>query len=247
MKAITVKNGFFFITLFMATITISAQTAEEILKMTDEVTYAPDDQVSSTIITLIDKNGSESVRKAEMKQKGRSMRLTRFTAPASQAGIAFLSLPGDVMYIYLPAFGRERRIASHVKNQSFAGTDFTYEDMEAVPFSEKFTPHLLETTGEHFILELTPREGIRSDYSKLVIYVNKEHYYSTRTEFYDRGGRKAKELTITSGKVQGFWAQKEMTMQDLVKNHTTRIAVENISFNNDLDDSEFTVRKLVQQ
>jgi len=60
----------------------------------------------------------------------------RFTAPASQAGIAFLSLPNDVMYMYLPAFGKERRIASSAKNQNFAGTDFSYDDMESVPFSK---------------------------------------------------------------------------------------------------------------
>jgi hypothetical protein len=57
-------------------------------------------------------------------------------SPASEAGIAFLSLPDDLMYLYMPAFGRERRIASHVKNQSFAGTDFSYEDMEAREYAQ---------------------------------------------------------------------------------------------------------------
>jgi len=32
------------------------------------------------------------------------------------------------MWLYLPAIGRERRIASHMTGDSFMGTDFTYEE-----------------------------------------------------------------------------------------------------------------------
>ncbi|MCD4678217.1 MAG: outer membrane lipoprotein-sorting protein, partial [Desulfobacula sp.] len=109
--------------------TVNSQDANEILQNVDKVLYSARDQQNTVTIILIDKDGDESISGADVIQKGNDMRLFRFTSPASQAGIAFLSLANDVMYIYMPAFGKERRIASHVKNQKFAGTDFSYDDM----------------------------------------------------------------------------------------------------------------------
>ena len=117
-------------------ISASAQDANTILKKMDDVMYSPKDMTGKNKIVLIDKNGKQETREASILQKGNDKRIFRFTAPASQAGIAVLSLPNDVMYLYLPAFGKERRISTSVKSQNFAGTDFSYDDMEAKPYSD---------------------------------------------------------------------------------------------------------------
>ena len=87
-------------------------------------------------------------------QKGPDMRIFKFTSPSSQAGLAFLSLPGNIMYLYLPAFGKERRIASHVKNQGFAGTDFSYGDMESKTYSESYNASLVENRSGEYLIDL---------------------------------------------------------------------------------------------
>jgi outer membrane lipoprotein-sorting protein len=104
----------------------NAQDATSILKKMDDVMFSSKDMTGKNKIILIDKNGKQESREATMQQKGTDKRMFRFTAPASQAGIAVLSLPNDLMYLYLPAFGKERRIATSAKNQNFAGTDFSY-------------------------------------------------------------------------------------------------------------------------
>ena len=83
-----------------------------------------------------------------MVQKGTSMRIFRFTALSSQAGIAVLLLPNEVMYLYMPAFGKERRISSSVKSQKFAGTDFSYDDIESKPYSDKYILKLFKTEDD---------------------------------------------------------------------------------------------------
>jgi len=128
MKKLQISGLVSAIVLFTVLVNTSAQNANEVLQKVDEVLYSAKDQQNKVSIILIDKNGKESKREADVIQKGNDMRLFRFTVPSSQAGIAFLSLPNDIMYLYLPAFGKERRIASHVKNQNFAGTDFSYDD-----------------------------------------------------------------------------------------------------------------------
>ena len=223
---------------------VNAQDASTILKKMDDVMYSPKDMTGENTIMLIDKSGNEEVRTATIKQKGTDKRMFRFTSPASQAGIAVLSLPNDVMYMYLPAFGRERRIASSAKNQNFAGTDFSYDDMESVPFSEKYTPKLLKTEDDAFVLELTPKG--RSDYSKVVVTINKEHYYPMLMEYYDRGGNKVKEAKYTFKKIGNYWNAAEIEMTDLKKNHKTKMQMSDVKYDTGLSDDEFTVRKLVQ-
>jgi len=223
---------------------VNAQDAPTILKKMDDVMYSPKDMTGENTIVLIDKAGNEEVREATIKQKGTDKRMFRFTSPASQAGIAVLSLPNDVMYMYLPAFGRERRIASSAKNQNFAGTDFSYDDMESVPFSDKYTPKLLKTEDNVFVLELTPKG--RSDYSKVIVTIDKEHYYPMLMEYYDRGGNKVKQAKYTFKKIGNYWNAAEIEMTDLKKNHKTKMQMSDVKYDTGLSDDEFTVRKLVQ-
>lgn len=227
-----------------STISANAQDATTILKKMDDVMYSPKDMTGKNTIILIDRNGNEEIREAIIQQKGTDKRMFRFISPASQAGIAVLSLPNDVMYLYLPAFGRERRIASSAKNQNFAGTDFSYDDMESVLFSVKYTPKLLKNEANVFVLELTPKG--RSDYSKVIVHVNKTNYYPELMEYYDRGNTKVKEAKYTFKKIGNYWNAEEIEMTDLKKNHKTIMRMSDVEYDSGLSDDDFTVRKLKQ-
>ncbi len=223
----------------------NAQDANTILNKLDKLMYSSKDMTGKMKIILIDKNGKKSIREATIMQKGTDKRLFRFTAPASQAGIATLSLPNDIMYLYMPAFGKERRISSSVKSSKFAGTDFAYEDMEAVKYSEKYTAKLLNPETKNFVLELKPKSP-KSSYSKLILKVDKANYYPTYTEFYDKGNHKIKTATYKFVKVGKYWNAQEITMKDLKKNHTTKMISAGIKYDTGLSDDNFTVRKLKQ-
>jgi len=222
----------------------NAQDANTILKKMDEVMYSPKDLTGKNKIILIDKSGKQEIREATVQQKGNDKRMFRFTAPSSQAGIAVLSLPNDVMYLYLPAFGKERRIATSAKNQNFAGTDFSYDDMESKPYSDKYNSKLLKTEANVFIIELTPK--VQSDYSKIIVNINKTNYYPEIMEFYDKGNTKIKEAKYTFNKVDNYWNAKEIEMTDLKKNHKTKMQMSDTRYDTGLADDDFTVRKLKQ-
>ena len=194
-------------------------------------------------IILINKAGNQSIREAVILQKGNDKRLFRFTAPASQAGIATLSLPNDIMYVYLPSFGKERRISSSVKSQKFAGTDFTYDDMEAVSYTEKYSPKYIKTEADTYILELKPKSP-RSQYSKIIIKIHKTNYYPTYMEFYDKGNKKIKVATYTFKKNGKYWNAQEIIMKDLKKGHKTKMISTSVQYDRGLTDDDFTVRKL---
>ena len=236
------------VSIFLLTggmLSANAQDANTILKRLDDVMYSPGDMTGKTKIILIDKAGKQKTREANFIQKGNNKRIFRFTTPASQAGIAVLSLPNDVMYLYLPAFGKERRISSSVKNQNFAGTDFSYDDMESKPYSERYTPKLINTEEDVYVLELTPKSP-KSAYSRLIVKVHKTNYYPTYMEYYDKGNKKTKEAVYQFEKIGKYWNAKEIEMTDLKKSHKTKMLMSDVKYDMGLTDDEFTVRKLKQ-
>lgn len=225
-------------------ISANAQDATAILKKMDDVMYSSKDMTGKNKIILIDKNGKQEIREATMQQKGTDKRMFRFTSPASQVGIAVLSLPDDLMYLYLPAFGKERRIATSAKNQNFAGTDFSYDEMESVLYTVKYTPKFLKTEANASVLELKPKAG--SDYSKVIVYVNNVNYYPEMMEYYDKAGNKVKEAKYTFKKIGNYWNAEEIEMTDLKKNHKTKMQMSDVKYDTGLTDDDFTVRKLKQ-
>ncbi|MCK9291820.1 MAG: outer membrane lipoprotein-sorting protein [Bacteroidales bacterium] len=229
---------------FGASSYLIAQTGTEILEKMDDVMYASKNLKANNTIILIDKNGKEERRDAYVRQMGTDKRLFRFTSPASQAGISVLSLPDEVMYVYLPAFGKERRIATSAKNQNFAGTDFSYFDMESVLFTDKYEATLLQTNELSYQLELIPK--VRSDYSKVIAHIHKTHFYPEIMEYYDKAGNKIKEARYTFSKKGKYWNSDEIEMTDLKKNHRTKMLMTDVEHDSNLTDEDFTIRKLIE-
>lgn len=220
-----------------------AQDAHGLLAKLDNIMFSPKDKQGKLAIILIDKNGEEKVREAEMFQKGRDKKLYRYTAPEKQAGTATLSLPGGIMWLYMPAFGNPKKITLLAKNQSFTGTDFSYEDMATEPFSDRYLPQLIETTNDYFVLSLTPRDG-KSNYSKVIVTQDKTNYYPIKMEYYDNGGNKFKEATYQYEKIGKYWNAKEVMMTNLKKEHSTKIRLTDVLFDQGLSDEMFEVDML---
>lgn len=219
-------------------------SAAEILERVDRTVNAPKDQEMEATLVLIDEKGSEQTRVIQMYQKGSDRRLARFTEPADQRGIAVLSLPGGTIYVYLPAYKKVKRIASHVKNNRFAGTDFSYEDMEAKSYSTAYRESALQSEEEHYVLQLVPQDPA-SEYSKQIMWVRKDNFMADKIEFYDRSGRLYKRLTGGGiEKIDGYWVAREQEMVDLIRNHRTRMILGEIRFDNGLSDELFTERYL---
>ncbi|HET6487560.1 MAG TPA: outer membrane lipoprotein-sorting protein [Spirochaetia bacterium] len=219
----------------------AALTANDVLVRVDDAVNGAKDQTYAMKLVLLDRFGGEKTQELQMWQKGRDRRLARITAPAIQKGIAFLSLPDGVQYLYLPAFGKAQRITAQLKVASFTGTDFTYEDMEAGRESERWDPRILKQDPEAIVLELTPKPGAVSDYSKLVMTVRTDTFLPVRIEHYDKSGKLWKVLVREKlQRVGGYWVAMESTMEDLARQHKTRMIISEMKFDTGIPDSLFT-------
>ncbi len=218
-------------------------TGPEILAKVDETMSAPLDQELEATLILIDKDGNRKERTIQMLQKGPDMRLSRFLSPADQRGISVLSLPDNVIYLYLPAFKKVKRIASHIKNNRFAGTDFTYDDMEAKKLTEHYSARLVKTEEDRYVLELTPLKPGESDVSRQLIWVRKGNFVTVVVEYYNKKGTLTRKM-VSEGieKIDGYWVAREREMIDLIKNHRTKMVMNNIKFDSGLTDEIFSKR-----
>ncbi|MCA0933343.1 outer membrane lipoprotein-sorting protein [Lutimonas saemankumensis] len=229
--------------LFMANASFG-QSAASLLKGMDELMSAPKDKEANVKMILTDRSGKQKIREAIMKQKGQYKKLYKYTAPEKQVGIATLSLPDDIIWLYMPAFNKAVKVTLLSKSQAFTGTDFSYEDMSGNSYSERFTPRILESSDDSiYQLELMPK-SMKSRYSKIIAYLDKTNLYPLKMEYFDKEKNYFKYATYKYKKQGKYWYAEEVIMKNIKKEHSTEIILTKIKFDQGLEDSEFTVENL---
>ncbi len=217
---------------------------------------AGDDMQSELIMTLINSRGDKRVRKIKqfIKDMGKvEKKIMFFVAPADVRNTSFMNWSydeegrDDDQWIYLPALKKVKRISSDSKSDYFMGSDFTYDDLGDRHPSEDTHKLLREETlnGENcYVVESIPKDEDYM-YSKTVTWVIKDKWIGLKKEFYDEDGDFLKTLTIKKyDKINGFWVITESEMNNVQKEHTTHMQLENVKINTGIADSKFTERMM---
>jgi outer membrane lipoprotein-sorting protein len=63
-------------------------------------------------------------------------------------------------------------------------------------------------------------------------------------EFYNGKGKKFKDASYRYEKIGKYWNAAEVVMKDLEKNHSTKILLSDVKFDQGLEDDIFVVEKL---
>ena len=234
--------------VFLVTGQANALTGEDILDKVDAVLSAPTDGTSTAEMILEDKSGKTKER--TLKLWTRYFRdkddwsLMKFVEPAEIRDLGFLSLADDKMYLYLPGFDRVRRIASHARKESFAGSDLSNDDLSTGRYVDHFSAKIKEETDGQYVLELTRKPGSNRIYPKSTVWVNKENFTIPKMELFDKNEKLWKTFEGEYEQIQGYWTMTTLTMTDVQKKHKTIMKIEEIQFDVGLDDKTFTQRYL---
>lgn len=175
-------------------------------------------------------------------------RLTEFTAPADVKGTKVLILSPTQMYIYLPSFGKVRRIASHTTEQGFMGLDFTQAEMLLTRYSPYYGATVASDDGTNLKLNLTAKEGTDAPYPKVVLTVTKSNNLPTQIEYFEDASSSSpsKTETRTGYSCDGdICVPGEFKMVDHTKSgkYSTLTTVK-WKANGDMSDDLFTKRNL---
>ena len=175
-----------------------------------------------------------------------------YLAPADVRGTKFLSInekgQESQMWLYMPALGRERRIASHMTGDSFMGTDFTYDEIGGgFNYSDDYSVKRLANEvidgTECYVLELTA-DSPDVLYASIQMWVEVDKMVPVKIAFFNEGGTLAKTLTMKNFQpLDGELIPHDLVMKDEIKGTRTLLQITEMS-QEDVDDSVFTVRNL---
>ncbi|MDY6854894.1 MAG: outer membrane lipoprotein-sorting protein [Thermodesulfobacteriota bacterium] len=243
----TILLGVFLI-IYGAGSTFAEDSGNAILQEIDEITNAPLDEMSDMRIILLDKKGNRKERLLKtwakyFKDKD-SWRIIKFLSPTDVRGVGFLVLAEDKMYLYLPAFHRIRRIASHSKKESFMGSDLSFSDMETKRLCEDYEARLLKEDSDNYFLELIRRPGSEKPYFRIKMTVEKSSNVPIYMESFDEGNNLWKVWKMTPYKSGKYYTVSRMEVEEKKKEHVTIVERENIQFDQGLEDKIFTQRFL---
>ncbi len=212
----------------------------------------PADFKVDLVMTLINKKGKTrtSSLRSITKDDG-AKQIIWFLTPADDKGVSFLKIEhddkDDEMRLWLPAFKKVRRISAKKRSDSFMGSDMSYEDMSTRQLDE-FNFNIL---GNEFyqdvpchLLESTPKEQIRTEYSRHITWVDSTLLIPLKEESYDKSGTLLKEKKFSYTVIKDYQILTEIRVTNIQKNHTTSLTFENIELDSGVEDNLFHERYL---
>jgi len=208
------KKMYISILVMLNAFSVMAMSGKAIVKKCDEI-FRIRTCLSVSTMTITTSSGS----KRTFLQWGMSMgnrSVTRF-ASGFVKGMTILSVDdGDQIWVYFRSSGRTRRLASHAKNSSVAGSDFSYNDFSNTAYAEKYHCLLLAKEESHYKVRLTPDSSGETRYSRLIVWIRKDNFIPERTVYYNENGERFKEMRITEVKViSGILTPVRVSMKSL--------------------------------
>jgi len=230
---------------------------KQLIKTFFDHLYVKTDEKSIISIRLVNKQGMERNRKIFMYVKknpdGTTSSLIKFIAPQEMVDTGLLSLENkdrdSDQWLYLPAFKKTKRVAGADKQDSFMGTDFTFEDIQV----ERPDNYNYKTIKEEnvdgkdcWVIEATPRpQHKETGYSKRILWLDKKTNFASKIEYYNKKETLEKtqypsELVNESGR----WIANQTKIVSHEKEHKTYLVVEKRLTNTGIPDDIFTIRYL---
>ena len=214
------------------------------------------DTSMKAVFEIFDRDGHKTTKKFvlfRLGSPGDSKTLVRFTDPAEIRGVTLLSYnhKGDTdrQWLYIPATQRTRSVTPRERSERFAGTDFTYEDVEERVLDDFYYRLLSENETidgyKTYKVEAKPVDEGWSQYGHIYYWVGQTVPVILHAEMYDRDGKLVRELHASAlKKVSGIWGARHVEMQSVAEKTRTVLTVDEAKFNQHLDEKLFTADSL---
>lgn len=240
-----------------------AETPEWVARQIEERDTGRDSRLELTM-RLFDRQG---------RARGRSLVITSLRGNADHGDrvlVRFLS-PGDIKgtgllvwehpkaederFLYLPALSRVRRIAGSEKQESFVGSDLTYEDFggrELGDYTYAFVQRDASWTApdgtRHAAWQLESKsKDAHAVYPRAVSVVLKDAFIVVAADVFNRRDEPEKRYDVRRlERIDGVWTATDLAMVNAVQKTRTELTVSSAKYNIGLTDADFSRRALEQ-
>ena len=151
-------------------------------------------------------------------------------------------------FIWSPATGQVRRV--RLRGVGIMGTDYTFDDIGWKNIEDADYKRLPDEAIDGiptYVLEVTMKPFIESEFRTMRTWIDKQHYVALRAVYRDDKGIEMREMRADSTSVQDFdgaWVPTKSTMYNLREKTSTTIYVEALDPNVHLGDQHFSTLQL---
>ena len=238
---------------------VAAQpSGEEIMTKAHLAMYYPGDDMRTRVtMRLVSRDGKERIRELTMTRRdlqegGEQRYFIYFHRPPDVRDLTFLvwKYPGkdDDRWLYIPALKLVKRIAANDKRSSFAGSDFSYEDVSGrEPEEDTHKLAREEKVGDRsaYVVESVPKDTGSVDFSRKLSWIDRATWLPLKEEYYDRRGELSRVFTAEELKeVQGFWTIVKRIVKNVQTGHRTEAIFGDVRYNQKLSPDLFSERSL---
>lgn len=223
----------------------AASTGGEVVDRLDRKGNLAKDQYFEYEVINQEKGREPTVMRLQVWVKGEA-RFTEFLAPGDMKGTRVLVKSRDQMYVYLPAYNKVRRVASHTTSGGFMGTTYSNDDMATSFYGPVYDLKIASQDDSSWVLSGPPREGVKAAYGSIEMTVSKELMAPTQIRYFNQKGTHIKTETRSGYSCQGEICNAEsMKMVDHTRNDTyTELLRRDWKVDAGIDDGIFSVRNL---
>ena len=231
-----------------------ALSGREVFEKVHEVSLKSLDHKIDMTMVLFDKGGGKRTRSLTSYSRKADPEaykaLAVFNTPPDLKNVGFLvharTFSDRDLWAYFPEYKRVRRIANTSQDDSFFGSDLSYDDFTGPPNLDDFKFEILkeeDIDGKPcYVVEVTPKTHRK--YTKYIAWVAKDLWIQLKIEYYQdkdiyRSGT-FKDVRIIDGIPTPFKSE----MENRKTNHRTELTIDSIKYHTRFSDDLFTQRSL---
>lgn len=184
-------RAFLILFFFVLTGGLQAQTATEILQRSEEILRGVNSSQAVIKMTIERPKYSREMT-IHSWSVGDEYALMYIAEPVRDKGTVFLK-KGSEIWNWVPSIEKVIKLPPSMMMQSWMGSDFTNDDLvKSSSMVDDYSQTLLEEEEVDgrlcYVLELVPSDEAAVVWGKLKMWIDKEHAFQLKTEFYDEDG-----------------------------------------------------------
>jgi outer membrane lipoprotein-sorting protein len=241
-----IVGAFLTVMLLFTAASLSAQSAEDIIRTMDDLQTFDSMKATGSMITN-DRFGTKKVDYISWSE-GNDNFIIEFTS-AAELGQKILRTSNE-LFLYYPDAEEIIRLQGAALRQSMMGSDISYEDMtEGNDTLSKYDVELVRSEvvdgQDCFVIEMTAKSR-KVPYPKQILWVVKDSYVAEQVHYFSRSGKLLKEMRVLEVRdFEGKVIITKMVLEDkLKKNSNTEMIVDKVEANPDLGSGFFSLDQL---
>jgi len=229
-------------------------SGREVYEKVHEVRSKALDRKTEAIMILFDKGGGKRTRTLTEYSKKADPEaykvLVVFKNPPDLKNVGFLihahTFAERDLWAYFPEYKRVRRIPTSSQDDSFFGSDFSYDDFGGPPNLDDYKFSILkeDVVGDKpcYVVEVTPK--IHRKYTRFVAWVAKDLWIHLKIDYYQEKALYRAGAFTDIRIIDGIPTPFRLDMENKKTGHRTELTIESIQYHTHFSDDLFSQRSL---